>query len=94
MSDDDAQARKHAQEIYVISNLIRNALDAGIYYSAEEKIPLLGQEIAELSEALNRLRLLEQPPPDYEHPEDQEHWSSNLGSACKKRNSWPHLLRA
>jgi len=66
------QARRHAQEIYDLANLIRNAVDAGIYYSAREKLPLLGQEVAELSEALNRLRLLEQRPPDYEHPEDQE----------------------
>jgi hypothetical protein len=50
------QARQHAQEICDLANLIRNAVDAGIYYSAQEKIPLLGQEIAELSEALNRLR--------------------------------------
>jgi hypothetical protein len=66
------QARQHAQEISDLANLIRNAVDAGSYHSAQEKLPLLGQEIAELSEALNRLRLLQQHPPDYEHPEDQE----------------------
>jgi hypothetical protein len=66
------QARQHAQEISDLANLIRNAVDAGIYHSAQEKLPLLGQEIAELCEALNRLRLLQQHPPDYEHPEDQE----------------------
>jgi hypothetical protein len=66
------QARDKAQEISDLANLIRNAVDAGLYRSAKEKLDLLAQEIADLSEALNRLRLIEQRPPDYEHPETQE----------------------
>ena len=66
------QARRHAEEVHDLANLIRNAVDAGIYHSAQEKLELLAHEMAELSEALNRLRLLGQRPPDYEHPEDLE----------------------
>ena len=66
------QARQHAQEIYDLANLIRNAVDAGIYYAVQEKLELLAHEMADLSKALHRLHLIEQSPPDYEHPETQE----------------------
>jgi hypothetical protein len=66
------QTRDKAQEVCDLANLIRNAVDAGLYRSAQEKLDLLAQEIADLSEALKRLRLIEQHPPDYEHPETQE----------------------
>jgi hypothetical protein len=67
------QARDKAQEVYDLANLIRNAVHAGLYHSAQEKLDLLAQEIGDLSEALNRLRLIEQHPTDYEHPDEQEH---------------------
>ena len=66
------QARQHAQEIYDLANLIRNAVDAGIYDSAKQKLDLLAHEMAELSDALQRLHLIEQRPSGYEHPETQE----------------------
>jgi hypothetical protein len=66
------QARDKAQEISDLANLIRNAVDAGLYHSAQEKLDLLAHEIADLAEALNRLRLIEQHPLDYEHPDTQE----------------------
>ena len=46
--------------IYDLANLIHNAVDAGLYRSAQEKLDLLAHEIADLSEALNWLRLIEQ----------------------------------
>jgi hypothetical protein len=66
------QARQHAQEIYHLGKLIRNAVDAGVYNAAQEKLKLLTREMAELSEALNRVHLDEQRPQGYEHPEYQE----------------------
>ena len=66
------QAVQHAQEIYDLANVIRNAVDAGLYYSAKEKLELLAHEMADLSEALQRLDLIKQPTPGYEHPETQE----------------------
>ena len=66
------QTRDKAQEISDLANLIRNAVDAGLYHSAQEKLDLLAHEIADLAEALNRLRLIEQHPLDYEHPDTQE----------------------
>jgi hypothetical protein len=66
------QARHHAQEIYHLGKLIRNAVDAGVYNAAQEKLKLLAREMAELSEALNRVHLDEQRPQGYEHPEHQE----------------------
>jgi hypothetical protein len=66
------QARQHAQEIYDLANLIRNAVDAGLYYAVQEKLELLAHEMVDLSKALHRVHLIEQSPPDYEHPETQE----------------------
>ena len=66
------QARQHAQKIYDLANLIRNAVDAGIYDSAKQKLDLLAHEMAKLSDALQRLRLIEERPPGYEHSETQE----------------------
>jgi hypothetical protein len=66
------QARQHAQEVYDLANLIRNAVDAGIYDSAKQKLNLLAHEMAELSDALQRLHVIEERPPGYEHPETQE----------------------
>jgi hypothetical protein len=42
------QARDKAQEISDLANLIRNAVDAGLYRSAQEKLDLLAHEIADL----------------------------------------------
>jgi hypothetical protein len=50
------EARRHAQEVYDFANIIRNAVEVGTYYSAQEKTELLAAELAELSEALKRLR--------------------------------------
>ena len=66
------QARQHAQEVYDLANLIRNAVDAGIYDSAKQKLNLLAHEMAELADALQRLHVIEERPPGYEHPETQE----------------------
>ena len=66
------QARQHAQEVYDLANLIRNAVDAGIYDSAKQKLNLLAHEMAELSDALQRLHVIEERPPGYEHSETQE----------------------
>jgi hypothetical protein len=66
------RARQHAQEIYDLGKLIRGAVDAGVYSAAQGKLKLLTREIAELSEALNRVHLGEQRPQGYEHPDYQE----------------------
>lgn len=66
------QAREQAQEIYDLANLIRSAVEAGIYDTAQEKLELLAHEVADLSKVLPRLHLIERNPPDYEHPEIEE----------------------
>ena len=66
------QARRHAQEIYDLAKAIQNTVDCGVYQSAKEKLERLAHEMADLSEALQRLDLIEQPTPGYEHPETQE----------------------
>jgi hypothetical protein len=62
------QARQHAPEVCDLANVIRNTVEAGVYHSAQEKLDLLAQEIAKLSEVVHRLRVIEQRKPDYEHP--------------------------
>jgi hypothetical protein len=66
------QARQHAQEIYDLGKLIRNAVDAGVYSAAEERLKLLTREMADLTEALKRVHLDAQRPQGYEHPDYQE----------------------